>query len=198
MDACPCASSPGWRRCHLGTGWLQGWHCHCITSHSQGAPRACDSGHLSVAPREGNCQGEIRERCISPLSSALRELFNQKWTSCWKAGKINATFSLLCMGFWGGRCYRNTPPLGDHAFFSQEIAWINKRTQGIMLFQAREGREISLPFSSLSHCHQQENCISSEHGLAPPGFKQNGYWRKNLMWIVARDTANPPLSAMPE
>lgn len=44
-----------------------------------------------------------------------------------------------------------------------------------MLFQARKGRDISFPFSSLSHCHQQENHISSEHALAPTGFNENDW-----------------------
>lgn len=42
-----------------------------------------------------------------------------------------------------------------------------------MLFQARKGRDISFPFSSLSHCHQQENHISSGHAFVPTGFNQN-------------------------
>lgn len=57
----------------------------------------------------------------------LHELFNQKWISCLKAGKTNAIFLLLCIVLLGGRCYINTPPMGDHALEVQEIARIKKR-----------------------------------------------------------------------
>jgi len=58
----------------------------------------------------------------------LHELFNQKWISYLKEGKINAVFLLLCLVILGGRCCTNTPPVGDRVLEVQEIAWIRKRT----------------------------------------------------------------------
>lgn len=166
---------PPWRG-HIGTAtWARPpWHGHLGTATSgRGVPR--------WNQRKMNLPSLLYVNClITHGKAAVKQEREMQPSSCfaWGFGVEGATEIPL--------------PLGDHALEAQEITWIKKRTQGIMLFQAREGREIALPFSSLS-CLQQENYI-----LCSPTFQSKWLLMKKLKWIVARDTVNPLLSAMPE
>lgn len=178
MVACPCA-------CPLAGGsatWAQGdrragtaiaapptarEHQERVTEATPVWPPPHGKGSAKVKAEEDESPPLSPLLCTSCLTrngyAAGKQEKQMQPSSCFARGfGVEGATEMLLL--W-------EPMLQKH----RKLPGFKKRTQGIMLFQAREGRKISLPFSSLSHCHQQQNHISSELGLAPPGFTQNGY-----------------------